>query len=116
MHGPAMAYETFVRRDEALQRRFDGVEEDVGQEAVDARIDRGRLRSEEEALARQRARQRAVIPEPARIDLLAFVAADALVVVTLKVIFARRFHARSGEDRMSLQHLVLEDRPELVIA
>ena len=49
-----MAHEIGVRRDELLERRVDGVEMDVGDEAVDGGVDAGRLRPVQIAVAGMR--------------------------------------------------------------
>src|ERR1700731_1145567 len=84
-----MTHQIAVRLDELLQRRLDIVEQDIGDEAIDAGIDTGRLRPMYVTLRRNQMRQYRQIGEAARVSGLRRVAADALEVVALKIEFAR---------------------------
>jgi hypothetical protein len=63
----AMADEVAVRGDKLLERRIDRVEINIGDEAVDAGVDAGRLGSMQVAVRGHEVRQNPQICEPARV-------------------------------------------------
>ena len=104
--------------DELLERRIDVVEIDIGDEAIDAGVDAGRLLAVH--IAARRARGRASTcrsASPRRVGGVGSVAADALEMVALGVVFLRLAQAflrqarvlrisasrNSGQNRSSFQ-------------
>src|SRR5690242_11914400 len=82
----AMAHEVGMGCHERLERRRDRKEVDVGDEAVDAGIDAGRLRTMNIAVRGHKTGQHLKVNKSARISLVGRVAADALVVIALRVV------------------------------
>ena len=95
-----MADQIGVRCDELPERRVDLVEMDVGDEAVDRRIDAARLRPVHEALRRHEAGEHREIGEAAGVGGVRQITADALEVVALGVELLRLQERRLGELRM----------------
>ena len=81
--------EIAVRDDELLQRRLDVVEQNIGDEAVDAGVDAGRRRPVHITFRGNEMRQHRQVGEAARVSGLGRVAADALEVIALKIELTR---------------------------
>jgi hypothetical protein len=89
----AMADEVGVRGDKLLERRIDRVEINIGDEAVDAGVDAGRLGSMQVAVRGHEVRQNPQIREPARVGGRRSKAADTLVMIALRIEFLRLVQA-----------------------
>src|SRR5690349_5949067 len=97
VNGHAMAHNVLPRRHELFQRRVDLVEINIGDEAVDAGVDAGGVRSVYVAAAcRDGVGQDVKIGEAARINGIRRVAPDALEMVALEIEFARLEQAFLG--------------------
>src|SRR5580692_865052 len=85
MNGATVPDDILVGNDELLQRRIDVVEVDVGDKAVDGRIDARWLLAVQIALRRDQGGERPQIGDAARHGGIGIEAADALIVVTLVI-------------------------------
>ncbi|WP_449406527.1 hypothetical protein [Paraburkholderia kirstenboschensis] len=78
-----------------LQRRVGFVKIDTGDEAIDRRVNGGRIAAKNIAGVAEHVRHDAQIRDTARIDLLQFISAGALIVVPQAVVFTSGFKAAS---------------------
>jgi hypothetical protein len=78
-----------MRHNELLERGVDIVEEDIGDETVDACIDAGRLLPMHIAVRGNDIGQHFQIGEPACVGGIGGIAADALEVIALEIEFLR---------------------------
>ena len=85
MNGAAVPLDVVVGGYELLEWRIDVVEINVGDEAIDARIDAGRFRTMQITARREKIGKRPEIGEPARHCGVGIVAADSLVVIAFGV-------------------------------
>jgi len=104
--GAAVARQIAVGHDVLLQRRFDVVEQDIGDEAVDAGVDATRRRPMHITFGGNEMRQHRQIGEAARVSGLGRVAANTLEVIALEIELAR-FHKACFVEAWMLAHLAL---------
>src|SRR5271170_6537447 len=109
----AMADEVGVRDDKLLERRIDRVEINIGDEAVDAGVDAGRLGSMQVTVRGHEVRQNPQIREPASVGSRRSKATDTLVMIALRIEFLRLEQALFRESRMLPAQRVAKGRPKL---
>jgi hypothetical protein len=97
VYGAAVPHDIVVRNDELLERRVNVVEIDVGDEAIDAGVDAGGRLAVRVATSRNDIREHPQIGEPAGHGGVGRVAADALVVIALRVVGLRLPQAFLGQ-------------------
>src|SRR5262249_36488076 len=110
-----MPHQIGMRRDELLERRLDLVEINVGDESVDTGVDAGRLRPVQVAVRGDQVRQYLQIREPARVGVGRSVAANALVMVALRIEFLRLAQPYLRQGRMLPPQRIVERRPESLV-
>ena len=110
--GAAVAHDVCVRHDELLEWSRDVVEIDVGNEAVDAGIDAGRFLAMHEALRGDEIGEHGEIGKATHVGGVGSIAADALEVIALEIVFLRLAQTGLREARVLPQQRVPECRPE----
>ena len=85
MNGAAVPLDVVVGGYELLEWRIDVVEINVGDEAIDARINAGRFRTMQITARREKIGKRPEIGEPAHHCGVGIVATDSLVVIAFGV-------------------------------
>src|SRR5712675_2227945 len=102
----------------ALTKAFSGVSIGkkwmFGDKTVDAGIDAGRAHAVHIAVLGDQIRQHAQIRNAARIGLVRRIAADALQIITLRVVFPRLVEA-GGVDARMLRHEAVAERQEIAL-
>jgi len=93
MHFDAVPHEVRMGREACLERRIDIIEVNVGGKTVDGRIDAGGTRPEHTSALRQKARQRLQIGEASFINSGGLEAPNALIVISLEIVFPRPFES-----------------------
>jgi hypothetical protein len=99
VNGATVAHYVSSRHDELLERGVDIVEEDIGDETVDACIDAGRLLPMHIAVRGNDIGQHPQISEPSCVGSIGSIAADALEVIALEIELLRL--AQSGFRELS---------------
>src|SRR5713226_2256342 len=105
-----------MRHDEPLERSIDVIKMDVRQKTVDAGVDAIGLVGKQEPVRPDQIYQHLEIRKASSIDLLGLIAADALKIVSFKIIFSRRFQIAGRQPGMRREELVPEKRPESIVA
>src|ERR1700744_4101739 len=116
MNGLAMTNERGTREHVLFQRRVDLVEVDIGDKAIDRRVDGGGLWSKNKSVVAEQIRHDTQIVDTSRIDLLRLIAANALIVIPQPVVFARGFEIARAHICVRCENGVAERRPEAVVA
>src|SRR5215813_6497313 len=111
----AMPNEIGMRRNELSEWSIDLVEINIGDESVDGGVDASRLRPMHVAIRRNKIRQHLQIRKSARVGSRRSVAADALVIVTLRIKFFRLAQRRFRQDRMLPAQRIAKRRPKPLI-
>src|SRR5262245_42450955 len=84
-----MTHNVLARRDESLERRINIVEIYIGDKAIDAGVDTGRLFPVHIALHRNEIGQHLQVSKPTRKHSVGVVTADALKIIALEIELAR---------------------------
>jgi hypothetical protein len=108
VHADAMVLKVGARRHERLEWRVDLVEVNIGDKAVDGGVDARWLRPEHGSAFRQKVRQRPQIRQTPFVNGGCLVASDALIVISLEIVFSRRLQGLRRDCRMCLQKRVAE--------
>ncbi len=100
------------REKKLLQWRVDLVKIDVGNKTVDGRVTAAWLCPKQETARGNEVRQDSQVRDPPDVDLVALIAADALILVALEIIRPCRFERGFGYARMRSEKRVPEQRPK----